>query len=84
MLLPTTQHQIAGFPTDVQQGRGHGIITQASTFTTQSVPSMCPGLASTQMTNVPFAQAVPNSATVQTQVTQDAVGPRLDVMRSIP
>ena len=57
MVSPTSQHQIASdiFPTDVQQGRGHGNVTQASTFTTQSVPSMRP-----------LAQAVPNSARVQT------------------
>ena len=84
MVSPTSQHQIAGFPADIQQRRGHGTVTQASTFTTQSVPSMRPGLAGTQMTNAPLAQPIPSSARVQTQVAQDAVAPRLDVMRSIP
>ena len=45
---------------------------------------MRPGLASVQMTNAPFAQAIPSSARVQTQVLQDVMAPRLDVMRSIP
>ena len=27
MVSPTSQHQIVGFPTDVQQGRGHGTVT---------------------------------------------------------
>ena len=88
LALPPWAHQqynALGQPSHLTQARAELSTSHTGSIITQAIPSTRPGVhVNLPMTFAPHAQAGPVGAGVQSQVSQDAVVPKLDVMRSIP
>ena len=82
---PTSQRPGVGHLANIQQGRGNISTSQPGPFTAQTIPAVRSSISeSMQFTSGQLAQAGVARASVQAQVTRDAVVPKVDVMQSIP
>ena len=82
---PTSQCPGGEHLANIQQGRGNISTSQPGAFPAQTIPVVRSSIPeSMQFTSGPCAQTGAGRASVQAQVTRDAVVPKLDVMGSIP